>query len=307
MLQQSTRPIAYVSRSLTHTEKNYVQVEKEVLALVFAVKKFHQYLYGLVFTLLTDHKPLLTIFGPKKGIPFLAAARLQHWAVLLSAYSYLIEYKSTNQHSNADALSRLPLPEGDTVPTSNVPSCFNIGQIEALPIMSEMVREGNRQDPLLSKVLLYTKSGWPSQIPDCLKPFLQRKPELSVEGGCLLWGIRVIIPHRLQDSILTELHQDHSRVIQDEECGQKPCVVARIGQGLGAGSCKACHTVKQRQPITPLHPWIWPTKLWQRIHVDFAGPFMSKFYFLVVDAYSKWLEIFQMSSTTTEQIKAHTC
>ena len=175
----------------------------------------------------------MTIFGPKKGIPFLAAARLQRWAVLLSAYSYLIEYKSINQHGNADALSRLPLPETDTVPTSDVPSCFNIGQLEALPITSEMVREGTRRDPLLSKVLLYTKSGWPSQIPDCLKPFLQHKLELSVEGGCLLWGIRIVIPHRLQDSILT-VAPGSPRSHSDEECGQNPCVVARNGQGLGA-------------------------------------------------------------------------
>ena len=59
--------------------------------------------------------------------------------------------------------------------------------------------------------------------------------------------------------------------------------------------------MKHRPPITPLHPSIWPTKPWQRIHVDFAGPFMGKFYFLVADAHSKWPEIFQMSSTTTEQ------
>ena len=95
--------------------KNYAQVEKEALALVFAVKKFHQYLYGCVFTLLADHKPLLTIFGPKKGIPSLGAVHLQRWAVLLSAYSYLSDvYKSTNQHGNADTLSRLPLLEADT-------------------------------------------------------------------------------------------------------------------------------------------------------------------------------------------------
>ena len=128
----------------------------------------------------------MTIFGPKKGIPSLAAAHLQNWAVLLSAYSYLIEYKSTDQHGNADALSRLPSPEADTVPTSDVPSCFNIGQLKALPITSEVVREDARREALLSKVLLYTKLGWPSQIPDCLKPFLQCKLELSAEGGWLL-------------------------------------------------------------------------------------------------------------------------
>ena len=70
----SERPIAFASRTLTTSEKNYAQLEKEALSLVFGIKKFHQYLYGRRFTLITDHKPLTTILGPKKGIPSLAAA-----------------------------------------------------------------------------------------------------------------------------------------------------------------------------------------------------------------------------------------
>ena len=105
----SEHPIAFASRTLSASEKNYTQLEKEALSLVFGVKKFHQYLYGRRFTLITDHQPLTTILGPKKGIPSLAAARLQRWALLLSAYVYDIKYKSTHCHGNADGLSRLPL------------------------------------------------------------------------------------------------------------------------------------------------------------------------------------------------------
>lgn len=69
-------PIAFASRTLTSSEDNYAQPEKEALSLVFGIKQFHQYLYEQNFTLVTDHKPLLAILGPKKDVPSLAAARI---------------------------------------------------------------------------------------------------------------------------------------------------------------------------------------------------------------------------------------
>ena len=80
------RLIAYASCALTSLESNYAQIEQEALAIIFGVWRFHQYLYGRKFTLVTDHCPLCNILGEKEGIPPLAAARMQRWALLLSAY-----------------------------------------------------------------------------------------------------------------------------------------------------------------------------------------------------------------------------
>ena len=87
--------------------------------------------------LVTDHKPLVSLFGPKKAIPPLAAARLQRWAITLSAYSYEIEYKPTKLHANADSLSRLPLPSTET--SEDLVNVFNVAQVEALPVTSLQV------------------------------------------------------------------------------------------------------------------------------------------------------------------------
>ena len=100
------KPIAFASRTLNSSERNYPQVEKEALSLVFGIKKFHEYVYGRRFTLITDHQPLTAILGPKRGIPTLAAARMQRWALLLTAYTYDIQYRSSKAHANADGLSR---------------------------------------------------------------------------------------------------------------------------------------------------------------------------------------------------------
>lgn len=97
---RSEKPIAYASRTLTNCEKAYSQIDKEALAIIFGVKKFHQYLYGNKFTLCTDHKPLLSIFGPKKGIPVLAASRMQRYALLLSAYKYDIQYVKSKENTS---------------------------------------------------------------------------------------------------------------------------------------------------------------------------------------------------------------
>ena len=71
------RPIAFASRTLkSDTESNYAQLEREALSIVFGDRKFHQYLYGRRFTILTDHRPLTNNLGPHTGIPSHAASRL---------------------------------------------------------------------------------------------------------------------------------------------------------------------------------------------------------------------------------------
>ena len=163
----SKRPVAFASRTLTSAERNYAQLEKEALALIYGVQHFHQYLYGRSFTLVTDHKPLTTILNTRKGIPSLAAARLQRWAIILSAYRYEIEFKCTQEHSNADGLSRLPLPSVKSTKPHAV-DVFTVAQLDSLPVTAQQLGQATRRDPLLSKVRRFTKSGWPQEVKECL-------------------------------------------------------------------------------------------------------------------------------------------
>ena len=103
----SERPIAFASRALTKTEQGYVQIDKEALAIIWGVKKFHVYLFDRSFILFTDHQPLTSIFDPHKSIPVVTATRLQRYALFLAGYDYKIEYKNTKLHNNANGLPRL--------------------------------------------------------------------------------------------------------------------------------------------------------------------------------------------------------
>ena len=91
------KPIAHASRTLLQAEKHYSQIEKNALEIIFAVTKLHRYLHGRFFTLQTDHKPLITIFGSKKGLPIYTANRLLRWGTILLNYNLKIEYLPSNR------------------------------------------------------------------------------------------------------------------------------------------------------------------------------------------------------------------
>ena len=81
-------PVTFSSRTLTPDEKRYSQLDKEALAVLFRVKKFHCYLYGRHFVVRSDHQPLYHLLNEAKSIPAMASAHLQRWALILSAYEY---------------------------------------------------------------------------------------------------------------------------------------------------------------------------------------------------------------------------
>ena len=83
MEDKQERPVAYVSRTLSPAEKRYSQLEKEALAIVYAVKKFHRYVYGRHFEIESDHCPLSFLFSENKGVPQIPSTRIQRWAITL--------------------------------------------------------------------------------------------------------------------------------------------------------------------------------------------------------------------------------
>ena len=294
----SRRPIAFASRTLNEHEKLYGQIDKEALGIIFCLKKFRLYLYGRHFTILTDHKPLERIFGNKTAIPALAAQRLQRWAIILSAFSYDIKYVTSQQNAVADALSRLPLPH-----SSRDEEVFRIEEslLDSLPVTHKEIMDATRRDPVLSRVLEYTQNGWPNVITDQrLKPFQQRKDELSVEMNCIMWGMRVIIPEHYRLRMLEELHSEHVGIVRMKELARSYFWWPNLDKEIESTvrNCKPCADVRHAPARAPLMPWRWPSKPWERLHIDFAEK-QGQHFLIIVDAHSRWPEIVHMHKTTT--------
>jgi hypothetical protein len=141
MDEGSDRPIAYAKkRSLSPAERNYSQIDREALGIVWGIKRFQTYLYGKHFTFLTDHKPIVSIFSPERGVSVTTAACMQRYELFLSVYDYKIRYKNTKTHGNADYLSRLPLSDCDPDDEVDI-NILHLTLFDTLPITSDRIRQ----------------------------------------------------------------------------------------------------------------------------------------------------------------------
>ncbi len=295
------RPVFFVSRTLTNTERAYSQTEKEALALVFALKKFHFYLWGQKFSLITDHKPLLGLFSNEKNISIMASGRIQRWSLMLQAYNFSLIHKSGKQLGTADTLSRLPTP--NSIESAPVPAEWInlINFMDSTPINATLISKSTTKDPILSIVLKYCMTGWPKKVNPELQPFSCRKAELSIQNNCLLWGNRVIIPTDCRNKLISELHSEHVGASRMKQLARSylwwPGLDAELEKLVQ--QCAHCLQHRSAPPHADLHPWEWPDKPWHRIHIDHCGPIKGYYFLIIIDAYSKYLEIYPTKSLTS--------
>lgn len=304
------RPLAFGSRSLTASERNYSQLHKEATAIIFGVKRFHQYLYGRQepFILKTDHKPLLAIFGKKNGISVMTASRLVRYSIILSAYNYKIQYTSGKENLVADFFSRAPVSTElnesstgyDDIESIEL-ATVNSLQLDSLPLTYKDIQAATMNDQILRTVSKYIKYGWPRKI-RCknILPYFQCRNDLEMEKGCLFRGHRVVIPQLCRDRLLQELHKTHQGIVKTKSAARSrmwwPGIDKDIEQLIG--SCPLCSALRAAPPRAPPSPWPRPAAPWERVHIDYMA-IAQKSYLVVVDAYSKWLECLEMSGGIT--------
>jgi hypothetical protein len=269
---------------LSTAERNYSQLDREGVAVMFGLKKFHMYLWGNHFKIVTDNKALMLLFKEDKEIPPISSARVQRWAIALQAYSYKMEHRPGPLIANADAMSRLPvktpsalddnLVQGlSTVPEEHIlltETCVNLN--------FEEIRKCTKTDKVLAKVWIYTINGWPTEnrLEDELVPFQQ--VELSTMDGVLLRGNRVVIPQMLRENTLSLLHDSHPGIVKMKSIARSYVWWPGIDKDIEVkvGNCRKCLESKPAAH-TPIHPWESAGRPWQRVHLDHGFFEGSKF------------------------------
>lgn len=163
------KPISFASKKLNATEQKYSAIDKEAMAIIFGVTKFYNYTYGRTFELETDNAALVMIFGPNKCIPKMAAKRLQHYAIFLSALNYKIRHIKTNMNP-ADFLSRLNIDNNQEIlemhplcEHANVSNIHYINNSEVEKLDWKLIQTKTKKDLILSKVIRYHIDGWPEK------------------------------------------------------------------------------------------------------------------------------------------------
>ena len=311
----SLKAFYHISRRLNPAERNYAQIEKEALAIVYAVTKFHRYIFGRNFTLYTDHRPLLHIFKAKNGIPPHTANRLQRWGLILLAYQFTLHYTKTTEFGHADVLSRLiaerPRSDEDLVIAnvqfgeSNVAKVFVEDMNANLPTKFSEIVAVTHKDPTMGKVFDYVVNGWPHSLamkyPDSIKKYFAIRESLSTISKALIYRDRIIIPPSLRAKVLQSLHQTHQGMARTKALARGYVFWPGIDRDIEDVSrkCAPCNAAAKSPTKTLLSSWPIPNGPWERVHVDFAGPVQDAYYFVLVDAFSKWPEVFKMANTTT--------
>lgn len=298
------RPIAMASRTLHSHERRYSQLDKEATSIMFGITKFHNYLMGRHFRIVTDHKPLLGIFDPRKPMPRMLSPRLTRIAIALTSHSYEITYKPGPQIGNADSLSRWPQPVPEELEEHLGEILLMAETPQDFPYDVEHIATETKRDKTLSQVTYHIQRGWPAKVTDvALRPFWLNRLELSLQNDCILLGCRVVVPQTLRQAVLKMLHKAHSGIVQTKAMARSYVWWPRLNEDIEGlvSNCAKCLEHRHMPPKTN-HTWITPTRPWSRIHIDFAGPFHGRNFLIIVDAYSRWPELFMVNNTNSATV-----
>ncbi|CAH8853639.1 unnamed protein product [Trichobilharzia szidati] len=307
-------PVAFASRFLTLNERNYPQTEKEALSIVYAVTQFNQYLFGQHFEICTTHEPLLELFSESRGIQQsnTTSARIQRWAILLSTYNYKLSCIGIKDNLTAQVLSRLPIEDNNDEKILEPSETVSLIQwINSFEMIIGKLHRQTELDSTLSQVKIYTMKGWPKYVDAKYKPYQQRKQEITMKNGCLLYGTRIIIPTACRKVILDKLHALHTKTTDMKESAisyvwwpeidddidriVQQCDICRQNKSSSVASDRLHSPIEKKSAGSSVQQ-----NLWTKLHIGYFGPVHGYMLLVVIDTCTKWIEIKPARKATSE-------
>lgn len=311
-LWQRDRPIAYASKSLTQSEKLYANIERELLAIVFGCKRFHQLTYGRHVTVHSDHRPIAAIM--KKPLSA-APPRLQRLLLSLQKYDITVQYVRGKDIPISDYLSRHSV--NDTYPTlidgldTHVHSVKK--QLSVTDRRLEIIRQAIRDDREMKILTRHILEGWPNSRSDCdpaVTHLWNHRDELSFEDDLIFRGQTLLIPKSLQPELIKQVHTGHLGVTKTvqraRDCLFWPGMQKQITEHVL--QCPVCLTHRDSNAREPMVTSEFPDRPYQILSTDLFH-FDNKDYMLTIDHYSRFFEVDYLpntrSSTVIRKLQTH--
>ena len=300
-LMQDGHPISFASRALTDCETRYAQIEKELLAIVYACEKFNNYVYGREVTVQSDHKPLESIFSKPLSS---TTTRLQRMLIRLARYRLNIRYTPGKEMHIADALSRAYLQEETSLAEKELAEDLDVIVHAVLfhstegDVNLEQIRSATASDPVLAQVAEFVTNGSPSEwksFPVELKRYRQIMPDLFVGDGIILKDRRIVVPLTMRSNLVRKMHAGHMGIEKTKQLARQYYYWPGMDEEIEIWirRCSTCNACQRQQTKLPLKQHSVPDFPWQKIGCDVFTS-AGKDYVIAVDYFSKFAEISEL-------------
>ena len=293
------RIVAFASKSLSDVEQRYANIERELLAVVFGIEKFHTYIYGASVTVESDHKPLESI--SLKDLSQ-APARLQRMLLRIQSYDVEIKYRPGPEMQIADFLSRYRPREGKHIEMDHT-----IHAVRWSNDKMKALKEATTSDETLSDLKVVVQNGWPdksSELPKHLQNFWSMRDYIGIEDGILTKGQQILIPETMHKDLLHQLHNHSHQGVKKTQLLARQCVYWPGIYGdieKLVGSCDTCNAFQTKQQAEPMHLRDLPSGPWEMLASDIFECNGSK-YLIVCDYYSKFHVVRKLNGETSSQV-----
>ena len=218
------RPVFYASKTFTATESNYSNIECEILGVVFSVLHFKHFMSGRQIHIITDHKPLITLFAKDLAT---TSPRLSHMLIKILDYVVVLHHQEGNKMHLSDAISQLSVHNSDAAKSKAKPIAgFNISNHEISDITGfksltlQDIKEATIHDCQLTKLKTYIVDGFPKHKHECAEDicsFFDYRENLTIKDGMVMKDKRIVIPESLPTYALKVLHRSHMGIMKTKE------------------------------------------------------------------------------------------